>query len=208
MNKPKVDTPRYVLVDFENVQPRNLRLLKDKPFKVVVFAGANQTKISTDFVIELNARNEYGKLIQIEGSGKNALDFHIAYYIGTVLTRSPDAEIHVISRDKGFDPLIRFVRERHKARVRREPDIAEIPALRIPASRGKDEQVAAVIENLKARGNSRPRKLSTLRNTINHLVDVKLSDAEMDKFVNKLKQSKVIAVDGTKVTYNFRKKRR
>lgn len=208
MNKPKPDTPRYVLVDFENVQPRNLRLLKDKPFKVVVFAGANQTKISTDFVIELNERNEYGKLIQIEGSGKNALDFHIAYYIGTVLAKSPDAEIHVISRDKGFDPLIRFVRERHKARVRREPDIAEIPALRIPASKGKDEQVAAVIENLKSRGNSRPRKLSTLKNTINHLVDVKLSDADLNKFINELKQSKVISVDGTKVTYDFRKKRR
>ena len=208
MNKPKPDTPRYVLVDFENVQPRNLRLLKDKPFKVVVFAGANQTKISTDFVIELNERNEYGKLIQIEGSGKNALDFHIAYYIGTVLSQSPDAEIHVISRDKGFDPLIRFVRERHKARVRREPDIAEIPALRIPASKGKDEQVAAVIENLKSRGNSRPRKLSTLKNTINHLVDVKLGDAELNKFINELQQSKVISVDGTKVTYDFRKKRR
>ena len=208
MNKPKPDTPRYVLVDFENVQPRNLRLLKDKPFKVVVFAGANQTKISTDFVIELNERNEYGKLIQIEGSGKNALDFHIAYYIGTVLSQSPDAEIHVISRDKGFDPLIRFVRERHKAQVRREPDIAEIPALRIPASKGKDEQVAAVIENLKSRGNSRPRKLSTLKNTINHLVDVKLGDADLNKFINELKQSKVISVDGTKVTYDFRKKRR
>ena len=195
-------------MDFENVQPRNLRLLKDKPFKVVVFAGANQTKISTDFVIELNERNEYGKLIQIEGSGKNALDFHIAYYIGTVLSQSPDAEIHVISRDKGFDPLIRFVRERHKAQVRREPDIAEIPALRIPASKGKDEQVAAVIENLKSRGNSRPRKLSTLKNTINHLVDVKLGDADLNKFINELKQSKVISVDGTKVTYDFRKKRR
>ena len=208
MTNTRSQDSSYVLVDYENVQPKNLKLLRGKPFTVVVFAGANQTKIPTSFVIELNERNEYGKLIQIAGSGKNALDFHIAYHIGKILAATPKAEIHIISRDKGFDPLIRYMRERDKARIRRHVDIAEIPALRIPASKGRDEQVAEVIEKLRLRGNNRPRKTTTLRNTINHLLAEKLDEPEMDAFLNKLKKSKVISITGTKVTYNFRQKRR
>lgn len=207
MNKA-ADTVSFVLVDFENVQPRNLKLLRNVPFKVVVFAGANQTKIPTDFVIELSERNEFGKLIQISGSGKNALDFHIAYHIGKIVSDTPDAEIHIISRDKGFDPLIRYIRDRDQIRIRRHVDIAEIPALRIPASKGRDEQVAEVIEKLRLRGNNRPRKTTTLRNTVNHLLAESLDDAEMDRFIEKLKKTKVVSINGTKVTYNFRRRRR
>ena len=47
-----------------------------------------------------------------------------------------------------------------------------------------------------------------MQNTINHLLDEKLSGNDMNAFVNKLKKRKVIKVDGTKVTYNFRAKRR
>ena len=32
--------PNIVLIDFENVQPESLDLLKDGPFKVLVFVGA------------------------------------------------------------------------------------------------------------------------------------------------------------------------
>ena len=32
---------KYVLVDFENVQPGNLELLKEHPFCALVFIGAN-----------------------------------------------------------------------------------------------------------------------------------------------------------------------
>ena len=35
----------YVLIDFENVQPRNLEILASHPFKVLVFVGASQAKI-------------------------------------------------------------------------------------------------------------------------------------------------------------------
>jgi len=31
----------YVLIDFENVQPKNLEILSNHPFKVLVFVGAS-----------------------------------------------------------------------------------------------------------------------------------------------------------------------
>ena len=35
----------YVLIDYENVQPSDLALLRDGPFKVRVFLGAHQARI-------------------------------------------------------------------------------------------------------------------------------------------------------------------
>jgi hypothetical protein len=38
-------TTNFVLVDFENVQPRNMGLLKGEPFQTKVFLGASEGKI-------------------------------------------------------------------------------------------------------------------------------------------------------------------
>lgn len=208
MNKPRQDTARYVLVDFENVQPKNLELLAGQPFHVLVFVGANQAKVPFELASAMQVLGRNATYVKIAGTGRNALDFHIAYTIGRLLAGDPKSQIYVISKDKGFDPLIRHLKG-EKAKVSRQVDIAEIPELRISVTKtGPDEQVAAVLENLQARGNSRPRKVSTLKNTINHLLDEKLSDKEMDAFLRKLRDMKVVTVDGTKVTYRFGKRRR
>lgn len=47
--------------------------------------------------------------IEISGQGPNALDFHIAFYLGEELARHPDSKCVVLSRDTGFDPLIRHL---------------------------------------------------------------------------------------------------
>ena len=36
----------YILIDFENVQPKNLGILKGRDFKVILFVGAHQNKVS------------------------------------------------------------------------------------------------------------------------------------------------------------------
>ena len=113
----------YVLIDFENVQPKNLELLEGHPFQVFVFVGANQTKVPMNVVKAMQALGENGKYIEISGSGRNALDFHITYYLGQLVTEDPKGHFHLISRDKGFDPLIRHLKDR-KIRVQREKDLA------------------------------------------------------------------------------------
>jgi len=45
----------YVLVDFENVQPKDIGLLKDGPFKVKVFLGPNQSKIPVSLASSLQS---------------------------------------------------------------------------------------------------------------------------------------------------------
>ncbi|MCI5197164.1 MAG: hypothetical protein D3919_13250 [Candidatus Electrothrix sp. AW5] len=48
----------YVLIDYENVQPRNIAILKNHPFKVVVFVGANQTKIPFELAEALHGNGD------------------------------------------------------------------------------------------------------------------------------------------------------
>jgi diadenosine tetraphosphate (Ap4A) HIT family hydrolase len=194
---------KYVLVDFENVQPRNLELLKEHPFRVLVFIGANQTKFPRHFVVAMQALGEQADYIEIAGSGPNALDFHIAYYIGELASKDPDAHFHIISKDRGFDPLIRHLKAK-KIRVRREKDLAEIPELRIPDTTSRDEQIDAIVKNLRQRGHSRPRKVKTLQNTINTLFTKKLDQAELETLTDELRKRNLIVVRQNNVSYRLK----
>jgi hypothetical protein len=48
-------------------------------------------------------------LTEISGTGPNALDFHIAYYLGEILAHDPAHRCVILSKDKGFDPLVKHL---------------------------------------------------------------------------------------------------
>lgn len=195
-------TTNYVLIDFENVQPSNLELLKLHPFKVLVFVGANQARIPFDLAAAMQSLGDAGQYIKIAGSGKNALDFHIAYYIGELAAKDSGAHFHVISRDTGFDTLIKHLKGRG-IKVQRERDLAEIPVVRMSTATSTDEMVAAIVKNLVGRGQSRPRKVKTLWNTINALFTEKLSEQQLNSIVKELEQRKYIKVSNGNVSYHL-----
>lgn len=192
----------YVLIDFENVQPKNLNLLETQPFKVYVFIGANQVKLPRHVVVAMQALGSNAEYIEIDGSGPNALDFHIAYYIGELAAADPDGQFHIISKDKGFDPLIRHLKGR-KIRIRRANDLAEIPLLRIPSKAKKDDKIDAIVKNLVSRGQSRPRKVKTLQNTINNLIAEDLNEADLAALIQELQKRKLIAVNKGNIKYTL-----
>ena len=192
----------YVLIDFENVQPKNLGILAAHPFKVFVFFGANQTKVPRHVAVAMQTLGERAQYVEIDGSGPNALDFHIAYYIGELAAADPTGHYHVISKDRGFDPLIRHLKGK-KLQVRRVSDLAEIPNLRIPKKAKKDDMIDAIVKNLVGRGSSRPRKVKTLQNTISHLVSEKLDNAKLDAIVGELQKRKLITVNNGNVKYKL-----
>ena len=81
----------FVLVDFENVQAKDIGVLNGGPFKIKVFVGANQAKIPLEMARALQTFGPNAEYIQIDGSGRNALDFHIAYYIGQLAAQMADS---------------------------------------------------------------------------------------------------------------------
>jgi hypothetical protein len=195
----------YILIDFENVQPSNLQALAEHPFKVIVFVGANQTKVSFDLAASMQHLGESAKYIKIAGNGPNALDFHIAYYIGEIAASDPKAHFYVISKDTGFDPLIRHLKTK-RIHVQREKVLSDIPLLKVTNATSTDDKIAAIVKNLKGRGNARPRKVSTLSNTVKNLFAQKLKDSEVTQLVNQLIQLEYIAVKDNYVTYQLPKK--
>ena len=46
----------YVLIDLENVKPTSFELLNHDHFRVIVFVGSNQAKVSFDFADSLRDR--------------------------------------------------------------------------------------------------------------------------------------------------------
>jgi len=102
----------YVLIDYENVQPKTLAALEGPDFHVLVFVGAAQAKISIDVAAALQALGTGTRYIRCNGGGSNALDFHIAFYIGELAAAAPHCGFHIISRDTGFDPLVTHLRAR------------------------------------------------------------------------------------------------
>jgi len=207
----------FVLVDFENVQPKNVSLLNGRSFKIKVFVGASQARIPFELARALHAFGPDAEYIQIDGNGKNALDFHISYYVGRLAAETPDASFYVISKDKGFDPLIKHLKGQGIS-CQRSSSIADIQGVKISSSktisdrvdtvkpfdsRSIPEKVDVIINNLTKRKAAKPRTLKTLRSTIKALFRDKLADAELDELIEELTKREVIKVANGKVNYEL-----
>lgn len=106
----------YILVDFENVQPPDMGLLNGEQYQLRIFRGPHQKKLDFDIAESLQPLGDRVKYIQSDRHGKNALDFHIAFYMGRLLqeleatgSASSDTRFVVISKDGGFDALMNHV---------------------------------------------------------------------------------------------------
>jgi len=140
--------------------------------------------------------------IKIAGNGPNALDFHIAYYIGELAAKHPGSYFHIISKDRGFDLLIKHLKDK-RILISRNSKIEDIPLLRIANSSTLPQRVDSVIEFLKSRGNSKPRKITTLKNSINNLFLKKIEDKELEEIIQSLLKKKIIITNENKITYKI-----
>ena len=190
----------YVLIDLENVQPASLAGLDTEFFKVLIFVGASQTKISFELAAAAQKLGSSANYVKISGNGSNALDFHIAYYIGKLTQEDPTAYFHIISKDTGFDPLIQHMKSQ-KLGIARSKDIIEIPLLKAANSKTLQEKAAVVISNLHQRGASKPRTVKTLSSTIVSLFQKQLPGEELTMLLAELQSSGVITITENKVSY-------
>jgi hypothetical protein len=101
---------RLVLVDFENVQKLDLSIL-DASYRAIVFVGASQVPPKAARSKATAHRFSRVDFQKIEGNGKNALDFHIAFHLGRTFETASDTECIVLSKDKGYDPLLVYLKK-------------------------------------------------------------------------------------------------
>lgn len=200
----------WILVDYENVRPSDFHPNRQPDTRIIVFLGPNQQKIPADLVMALQAFGSNARYIQCSATGRNALDFHIAFYLGDLAPRHLEDQFHIVSGDKGFDPLVRHMRTERGIAVQRHANLPAIPgrakaaAKRTTrASRAGAATVDEVRKALAAAGASRPRKLDTLRNWIDTRFNGRLAEADLDRLVANLRSGRLIAVSGDKVSYKL-----
>lgn len=101
-------TKNLLLVDHENKHNLDLSTL-DSSYSALVFVGHHQLEPKVKKKIDSKNRFVRVDYQKIDGFGKNALDFHIAFTLGRVFETDPDMQCYILSADKGFDPLIKHL---------------------------------------------------------------------------------------------------
>lgn len=194
----------YILVDFENVQPKDVGLLKEGPFKVKIFLGPNQSKIPVALASTLQSLGESAEYVILEAAGNNALDFHIAYYLGALAFQDSTGFFHVISKDTGFDPLLKHLKGQG-VWAQRSTCIAEIPYFQKKPQVSGEETLECLVEravtDLVRRKNSRPRTQKTLLATLNALFKKELPEQRLEALFDLLCARGIVKLEGTKVSY-------
>lgn len=190
----------YILIDYENVQPDSIPTSGDVPTKVLIFVGSRQPKIPTTFLKSIQDLQGDAEYVWVTGEGKNALDFHIAYYIGKIAAGDPDSQFHIISKDQGYDPLIRHLKN-EKIQIRRLPGFANFDKSTSAHHGTVDEKVEVVLNSLSTRKTGLPKRVKTLRNSINAFFQKSLKNQEINQIVSILQRKKVIEIDKTVVRY-------
>jgi len=215
-----------LLVDYENIGKIDLGAIPEG-VRVPFFFGASQRSVPTEFLKAALRLGERFVPIDIEGQGKNALDFHIAFYLGEYLARAPDTACVILSKDKGFDPLVRHLTRRGFA-VRRANSMAEAlsrgpPAARSGAGAGtggrsggrtgtrressrredsslRDEALHLLSGTQKMR---RPRKRKGLIAVLHSHFSKRIPEGELQRLVDELIAAGVLSEANGAITYHL-----
>jgi PIN domain len=175
-----------LLVDYENVQNIDLSVIQEQYIDIKIFIGQNQNKIPIELVQPAQRLGQKVQWIKIEGAGGNALDFHIAFYLGRFSKYIGEASFLILSKDKGFDPLINYL-NKHKINCRRIQSLPELSQEKEALISQNADLAATVVEKLsKIEKNQRPKARKTLHKHIKTLLArEKLSDPEIDTLADR-----------------------
>ena len=190
---------RLLLVDYENVQSLDFGLLGEG-FDVIVFVGASQKSVPIDVVAQAQRLGDRVEWQRVDGNGSNALDFYIACQLGRVIERTPKVDCIVLSKDKGFDPLLRHL-NKIGLTCRRINSLLELH----PRAATTDEpNYKRVVDLLgKSEKNVRPRKRSTLSQHILSMFQKSITQQDVDHIIDLLFANKMISESNNRITYEF-----
>ena len=188
---------KTIYVDFENVP--NVEIQETKDTKILLFIGQSQKRLSTSIVKAIQPLGKNVEWIQIKGSGKNALDFHIAYYLA-INRAQPNTEHFVISKDAGFDPLIAHANTLGQ-KVRRVVSFADV-FQKIGLGKELEEKYRKVRENLiKQQKARRPKSRKTLSSFIEATFQKQISTGETNKLIENLFREGLLEEKSRRISY-------
>lgn len=98
------------LIDYENVNESGFKgiLNCNKDDLIFIFYTKNGSTLSFDshkLLEEAKPKIEY---FNAENGSKNALDFQLSSYLGYLIPNYSNEQFYIVSKDKGYEVLIRF----------------------------------------------------------------------------------------------------
>lgn len=211
----------YVLIDYENVQVKSLALLRAEHFRIYVFLGPSNMKLHKDLVLAMHEFGERAEYVELEVSGKNALDFHLAYFLGKLATTDPAGHFHLISKDTGFDPLVKYLKSKQILASRSDsieamPCFVKPPGHEAPqearatsvtakahAAADADPLMQRVLDDLIKRKAAKPGSPKTLKNTMQKCCGSEVAADRIDALYDALISRGYVRVEGTKLNYSL-----
>lgn len=191
-----------VLIDLENVQPESLEALAQDHFRVLVFVGTTQSKLSFKLVDAMHRMGERAEYVRISGTGKNALDFHIAFKIGELSAKDPNACFQIISKDTGFDPLIKYLRSRN-IQASRAASVPSVPRAKASNGGNSEDRARLLVEKLRLPKATKPRTEKTLSSHIAAFFNKQLTEQEVAAVVKAMRRAGWISIEDTRVVYSL-----
>ena len=215
----------HVFVDYENIQVLDLAVIGNKGVTFTLLVGPHKKKLDVELVEQLFAHAASVELVRLTKSGRNALDFTLAYYIGRAVAADPSGFFHIVSKDTGYDPMVEHLQSRH-IRARRHNDFSTLtfsappkpqgtavveasrtapaapkPRPRIspppakPKAPGVEKPLTRVLEHLRTHPNNRPKRRKTLASHLSALLGKQPTEAGIEKLIDELIAAGHIAID-------------
>jgi len=212
----------HVFVDFENVHEIDPALIGAKATAFTLLIGPENKKLDLDVVEQLLAHAGAVQFIRLATKGRNAVDFALAYYLGQAVLADPAGYFHLISKDKGYDPLLEHLKGKH-VRVRRHEDFESLsatlqpnpahqppaPATTTPAPIHRAEPPslsdgARLLLEILRSFTTRPRTRKTLTRHVITILGNKITEEQAGHLIKELCAAGKIAINAQdKVEYRF-----
>lgn len=187
----------YIFIDNENVHEKDLSRVAHKAAIVNLVLGAKQQMPSKEIHHQVRTLGDKVGLTHTPSTGKNALDFVLTFEVGMQVAKDPNGYFHIISKDKGFDVLIKHLKKKGILAARHN-SLAEVPALLTT-----EERFEKLLSDLKRPESVRPKNRKTLGSTIQHAFNRELTEEVIQKTINFLIHERILRLSETgKVIYN------
>ena len=179
----------HVFIDYENVHEIDHGLIGGKDVNFTLLIGPTLKRLDSELVERLLESSATVQLIRLKSAGKNALDFALAYYAGRAAVNDPHGYIHIVSKDRGYDPLIDHLTAKG-TKAKRHASCETLIFTNSPLG-GKgatepDEILDKAVEQLRKIAPHQPKRRNTLLTHLDSFFLKRLSAMELEALVAKL----------------------
>jgi hypothetical protein len=198
-------------VDFENIQNLHFKKKDGVQSSIILFVGSKQSSLNIDTLINLMSAFEF-KIIKVEATTKNALDFSLSIEIG-VNHQKEDLSVKfiIVSKDRDFEAVSSYMKNSGRE-IELQSNIAKtvVPVeKREPLITNKhlqEDKVAIfgkkVIEKFSLKNFSKAGKISTLENQILSMFKGdNLTKNELSKVIDYLQNVKFLRIEANNIIY-------